>query len=315
MTAHKRRALSAQMRERTGHKKALLPLISLILLSLVLSASVRGNASAGQKGFLWEVRSKTATVYLLGSVHVFKKELYPLPGNIEKAFQGSDTLVVEANIDEINLENLMTMLEGAFYPEDETLEKHLSKETYSLAEAKLAEFGIPIQLFQRSRPWVVALMITSLEVQRSGFDAEYGIDKHFLNKARDRKKILELESIGYQISLFNGFPEAEQEAFLLYTLKDVDVMKGEMDAVVKAWIAGDTKAMESVVTKGLREDPRVLPVHEKLFYERNRNMASRIEEFLKTGGKHFVVVGAGHLVGNEGIPELLRRKGYSVEQR
>lgn len=298
----------------TGHKKTRLLLIPIILLFIVLSLHSRGDTSAGQKGFFCKVQSKTATVYLLGSVHVLKKEFYPLPRKIEDAFQGSDALVVEANIDELNLESMMTMLEGAFYPENETLEAHLSKETFTRAEAKLAEFGIPIQLFQRSKPWLLAMMITALEIQKSGFDPAYGIDKHFLNEARDKKRILELESIGYQMSLFNSFSDAEQEAFLLYTLRDVDSMKEEMDVFIRAWNTGDTKALESIVTKGLAEDPGVSSVYEKLFYQRNKNMALRIEGFLKSGGKYFVVVGAGHLVGEKGIPQILKGKGYSVEQ-
>lgn len=282
--------------------------------SLIATSSARENPTIQQKGFLWKVQSKTATVYLLGSVHAFKKELYPLPVKIEEAFQRSDALVVEANVDEIDLEKMMAMLEGAFYPENETLEKHLSKDTFTLAEARLAQFGIPIQLFQRSKPWILALMIATLEIQKSGLDPEYGIDKHFLKEARDEKRILELESIDYQMGLFSSFSDAEQESFLLYTLKDVDIMEREIDVVIKAWSSGDTKTMEAIVTKGLREDPRVLPVYEKLFYERNKNMASKVEGFLKAGGKYFVVVGAGHLVGERGIPRILKGKGYSVEQ-
>jgi uncharacterized protein YbaP (TraB family) len=314
MTSHKQEAFSGKMHGLSGHKEARSLLICIILLFIVLCLPAQGDTAAAQKGFLWKVQSKTATVYLLGSIHVFKKEFYPLPGKIEEAFQGSDTLVVEADIDDVSLGNIMTMLEGAFYPENETLETHLSKDAFRRAEAKLAEFGVPLQLFQRSKPWILALMITSLQIQKSGFDPEYGIDKHFLGEARDRKRILELESIGYQMDLFSGFSDAEQEAFLLYTLKDVDSMKEEMDVFIRAWNTGDTRALESMVTKGLAEDPGISPVYEKLFYERNRNMASRIDGFLKARGKYFVVVGAGHLVGEKGIPGILKGKGYSVEQ-
>lgn len=304
----------AHMHGLSGHKKTHSLLFPVILFSLLLLLHARGDAEAAQKGFLWKVRSGSATVYLLGSIHIFKKELYPLPAKIEEAFQSSDILVVEANIDDLNLETMMTMLEGAFYRENETLEGHLSKDTFARAEEKLAESGIPIQLFQRSKPWILAMMITALEVQKSGFDPRYGIDMHFLGEARDKKRIIELESIDYQMRLFNGFSDAEQEAFLLSTLKDADMMKEEMDMFMRAWSTGDAQALESIVTKGVGEDQRIFPVYEKLLYDRNRSMASRIEEFLKTGGKYFVVVGAGHLVGEKGIVRILRGKGYSVER-
>jgi len=298
----------------TRHRKTPSLLFPVILFSLLLSLHARGDVEAAQKGFLWKVQSGSATVYLLGSIHVFKKELYPLPAKIEEAFQSSDALVVEANIDELNLETVMTMLEGAFYPENENLESHLSKDTFARAGAKLGESGIPIELFQRSKPWILALMITALEVQKSGLDPRYGIDMHFIGEARDKKRILELESIDYQMRLLNGFSDAEQEAFLISTLKDADMMKEEMDMFMRAWSTGDTQALESIVMKGVGEDRRVFPVYEKLLYDRNRSMASRIEEFLKTGGKYFVVVGAGHLVGEKGIVRMLKGKGYSVER-
>ncbi len=285
-----------------------------ILLVLVLSLPVSGNTADRQKGFLWKVRSGTATVFLLGSIHAFNKELYPLPARIEQAFGATDTLVVEADINKINIENIMTMLEGAFYPEDETLEKHLSLETFKRAEAKLMEFGLPIQLFQRSKPWILSMMITALELEKNKFDPEYGIDVHFLEEARDKKRILELESIDFQIKLFNSFSDTEQESFLLYTLKDADTMKEQMDLFLKAWNTGDTRALEAIVTKGPGEDREVSQVYEKLLFNRNKEMASRIDGFLKTGGTYFVVVGAGHLVGEKGIPQILRGMGYSVEQ-
>lgn len=303
------------MRIWNSYRKALFLLCWILPCSIILQIFAEEPAVARGKSFLWEVRHEKNTVYILGSVHAMKKEAYPLPGGIEEAFERSDFLAVEADINEIDPGVIKTMLEEAFYTGEETLEKRLSIETYNLAKAKLAESGVPIELFQRNKPWVVALMIASIEIQKSGLNPEYGIDRHFLRKAQGRKKTVELESLDCQIKLFNSFTDADQELFLLYTLKDVERLKQEMDAVTEAWISGDTKTIESAVQKGLTEDPRLAPVYEKLFIERNRGMASRIEGFLKTGQRYFVVVGAGHLVGNEGIPELLKRRGYFVEQR
>lgn len=244
-----------------------------------------------------------------------KKEMYPLPGKMEDAFSKSDVLVVEANINEIPLEGIMGMLEKAMYPGNEGLEDHLTKETYELAKARLNMFGMPIELFQKSKPWFLALMITALEMQRLGFDPEYGIDNYFLKKAAGVKRIMELESVTYQMNLLSALSEGHQELFFLSTLRDLDILAGEMDMLTKAWSTGDTEALESIVSKGTRDDPRMTPIYEKLFYERNSTMVSRIEGYLKTGGRYFVVVGAGHLVGKKGIIELLKNRGYSVEQR
>ncbi len=303
------------MRRRTGERGICLFLIFCGLLFFV-SADIRSGAAADRgKSFLWKVRSDSGTVYLLGSVHVFRKELYPLPGKIEDAFAGCDTLVVEANINDLQVENMMTMLEGAFYPGDGTLEKHLSSGTYEAAKKRLAASGVPIELFQRTKPWLLALMISALEMQKLGLSPEYGIDKHFLDKAGDGKRIVELESIDYQARLLGSLSDADQERFLLSTMKDLDFLERETDTLLKAWLTGDTGMMESLIAKGAGGDSGMSSVYEKLLDERNTEMAARIDGFLRTGGRYFVVVGAGHMVGKKGIPELLKKKGYPVEQQ
>lgn len=303
------------MHETKIYKKVYgLLLLCIIQASMLSYAYPQNSPSNYQKGFLWKVQSKSSEVYILGSIHALKKDIYPLPEKIEGAFNRSDALVVEANINEMSPEKMMTMLESALYAGDDTLEKHISKETYELTKAELSESRIPIELFQKSKPWFIASMITALELNKIGFNPEYGIDVHFLKEAEGRKRILELESIGFQIDLFNSFSNTDQEMFLLYTLKDLSILKQEVGVLMKAWSAGDIKTLESILLKGLQEDSRLLPIYEKLIYERNRNMTSKIEVFLKTGERYFVVIGAGHLVGKGGILELLKERGYFVEQ-
>jgi uncharacterized protein YbaP (TraB family) len=153
-----------------------------------------------------------------------------------------------------------------------------------------------------------------LELLKLGFDPHYGIDKYFLSKAAGKKNILELESLDYQIDLLSKFSDREQESFLLYTVKDLRILRQEMDKLTQAWITGDAQGLESIMTRGVVEDRRMSSVYEKLVVERNRNMASKIEEFLRNKETYFVVVGAAHLVGNQGIIEILKGRGYLVEQ-
>jgi uncharacterized protein YbaP (TraB family) len=149
---------------------------------------------------------------------------------------------------------------------------------------------------------------------KSGYDPEYGIDKYFLSKAAGKKKILELESLDYQIDLLSGLDDTEQELFLLYTLKDLKILVQEVDKLVDAWKSGAAESMESTITKSFTEDRKFYPIYEKLIYKRNRNMTLKIEDFLRTSGTYFVVVGAAHLLGDRGIIQLLKEKGFNVEQ-
>ncbi len=125
---------------------------------------------------------------------------------------------------------------------------------------------------------------------------------------------MELESLEYQINLLSNLSEKEQELFLLYTLKDINILEQELDKLVKAWSAGDEKGIESIITKSLKEDKRLVPIYEKLVIERNKKMASKIEGYLKEKETYFVILGAGHLVGSQGIIELLKSMGFVVEQ-
>lgn len=282
---------------------------------LNLSVCAQKEAPAEQRGFLWKIWSKDNTVHILGSIHLAKREIYPLSKKIEDAFDSSDVLVVEASIDQIDQFKMQELvMENAFYPEGQTLEGKLSKPTYELAKRKLNEYGIDIHLFNTRKPWFLAFLIEGAEYAKMGFDPKYGIDMYFLGKARGKKRILELEGAEYQIRLLSGFPDDLQELFLFYTLVDIDMLRPRANEMIHAWALGNTRAMESILSKGLGEHPELSPVYQKLIYGRNRNMASKIEAYLGTNDSYFVVVGAAHLLGKGSVIELLKERGFKVEQ-
>jgi hypothetical protein len=243
-----------------------------------------------------------------------KKEIYPLNTQIEDAFQHSDILVVEADINDVSRIDLQKMLGSVFYSEGDSLEKHISAETFERVKKEFDESGMPSLLITRQKPWFLALTLESLKLMQSGLDPTYGIDVHFLSKAQGQKKIRELESIDYQIDLLSGFSDSEQEAFLRYTLNDLDSLEKNIDILITAWKNGDVRAMESLIGQGVKDDRAAASMYDKLIYERSRSMARKIEGFLKTNETYFVIVGAGHLVGEQGIVEILKNKGYQVQQ-
>jgi uncharacterized protein YbaP (TraB family) len=147
-----------------------------------------------------------------------------------------------------------------------------------------------------------------------GYDPQYGIDRYFLSKAGRGKRILELEGFAYQVNLLSGLSAEEQELLLLLTLKDLKNGGDEVDNLITAWAAGDAPGVEAILIKKLQENPRIHSFYEKFLYMRNREMVSKIEFYLKTNGAYFVVVGAAHLTGEKGIIQLLKTKGYRVQQ-
>ena len=161
----------------------------------------------------------------------------------------------------------------------------------------------------------MALTIVVLELQKLGLDPTLGIEQHFLAKAKDSKPVLELETAEDQLSLFDSLSAELQQLLLKKTLLDLDRIAEDMDGMIDAWSRGDTAAMEALMFKSLQEVPELAPVFKKLFTDRNLTMADKIAGFLATDSTYFVLVGAGHLVGDDGIVALLKAKEFSVERQ
>lgn len=287
-----------------------------LLLVFILIFFLFSSAHAQDSGkiFLWKVKSNSASAYILGSIHFLKQSDYPLNSRIEDAFKKSDTLVVELDInaDFQKIQNLM--LQHGIYRDNDSLKNHLPGDIYGLLTARLKKIGADPAIFDKFKPWMASLTLVTLELAKLGYRPELGIDKYFLDKAGQSKKILALESPEYQMSLFSNLTQKEQQDFLFATLKETDLIESELGAMISAWKSGDAKKMDEIMSKNIAKYPQTAHVSEKLVYERNKAMASKIKKFLNEKGTYFVVIGAGHLTGKRGIIELLGRDGFAVEQ-
>ena len=294
-------------------KKSFIALL-IIWVSLV---AVYGQAKADSTGksFLWQVEGTAGKSYLLGSVHLLKKEHYPLKKPIEDAYEQTDVLAVEADVSgEKMMKDSMKILQKGMYQGEETLKNNISEKTYQLAEKKLEELGMNIEGMQKFKPWMVALSITSMSLMKMGFNPNYGIDKYFLDRAVGKKEIAELEGLEFQMKLFDSMSKEENDKFLLSTILEADRMEKEIDKLIDAWIDGDLQEMETFFTDNIQKYPELKNLYEKILDGRNERMVEKIVTYLKSGKKYFIVVGAGHMVGEKGIVQLLKNKGIKIEQ-
>jgi uncharacterized protein YbaP (TraB family) len=296
-------------------KKRRQGIIAPLLAGLLCLAAANPAGAAGAPNFLWQVQAKGKTVFLLGSIHVLKKDIYPLSKTIEDAFAKSDVLAVEANVNALSGIDAERIMLSAVYTDENNLVQHVSPATLALVKKEAAGLGLPPVVVVQQKPWFLGMTLQSLALLQAGYDPEYGIDKHFLTKATGKKKILELEGIDEQIDLLAGLNDQEQELFLLYTINDLKQAVKEADQVVEAWRAGAVKRLETIIDQNALPDQRFKPIYEKLVIKRNKKMAALIENYLKSNDTCFVVLGAAHLIGKEGIVQLLKDKGYQVEQR
>jgi len=307
MTIH----LSIQKRNRV------ITFFIVLLFALVVSNRLEAQQTeetTPSKSCLWEVKTASARIFLLGSLHVLKSSAYPLAPEINRAYAASQSLVFETDIAAMMKPAILAkMMEMGIYPEGQDLFQHISATTREKLEEKLQELGLSPADFSRFKPWFLAVTLTTLELQRLGFNPAYGIDLHFYTKAKaDKKELAYLESVEYQMSLLGEMNAQDQSSFLNQTLQDLDISAQLADDMMAAWQNGETNDLYELLFKSFEDHPGI---EDRLLTRRNKAWLPQIEKMLKAPKTTMVIVGAGHLIGPDGLVELLKQKGHEVKQR
>jgi uncharacterized protein YbaP (TraB family) len=294
-------------------------LSGLLVRLLVAAVWVLASASlpvraAGDRLLFWETTTPDSTVYLLGSMHLATSDIYPLRDLIMQAYKRSDKLVVELNMTGANQRVIQQrMLERGTYAGDRSLRDELSPETWRELSQRLESNGLSPRLMLSMKPGLVVTTLSTVEMMKLGLSPEQGIDRYFLEKARPKKPVLELETVDRQLDAVLDVPAPE--LMVRQSLDQLDDLESMMDQMVGSWKRGDAAALNKLVIEDeLAKHPEYRELHERLFDERNREMAEKILAMQRDGGTYFVVVGAGHLVGKEGIIALLERRGQDPRQ-
>lgn len=265
--------------------------------------------------FFWRAESDQGTLYLLGSIHFGIPQMYPLPRVMTSAFKQSDALVVEADVFNADPQQTAELVASkAFYQDGSRLHDHLSAQTWQHLEQVAGALGMPVAILDMQKPWFVSMTLTAVALKQLGFSEDKGIDAHFLNLARGKKKVVELESMAMQLSLFERMSMAEQVAMLEETLREVEHGKAFFDKMLGYWQRGDVDGVQSLFDEGMMNSPAGERLNQIIIIDRNRQMSEKLHALAQQGGRYFVVVGAGHLTGPEGIVALLRQRGYRLSQ-
>lgn len=288
-------------------------LLCLLLLSILASPGVR-PLLAQDRHLLWEVVGAQGRITLMGSIHTLRQDAYPLPDVYEEAYSAAQGLVLETDMAAMEDPAFQArLLALGLYPEGETLRDRLLPDAYgALAEALTAR-GLPPEMFARFKPWFCAFSLTLLELQRLGYQPQYGVDRHFYRKAlQDGKPLYHLEPVEAQIQLLASLDQGEQEDFLLQSLQELDLLASKAAEMTGAWQDGDAEGLDAFIQTSFEGFPGL---YDRFFTQRNRSWVPRIEELILDGRSVLVVVGAGHLVGDEGLVRLLEDRGHRLEQR
>lgn len=277
------------------------------------TGAAAGPAQTGARLPVWRVDGRRNTVYLLGSVHMLRDEDYPLPAGIDAVYEESERLVMEIDLDEVDALASGALLFELGVPADgETLESLLGAGDYARAAELAGAIDLDMALFRRAEPWFAALTATQVVMMREGYDPNNGVEIHFLRRAREDGKTIDgLETLEQQLRFFDELPPEVQEAMLLQTLSDLEETGQRVPAIVSAWRSGDTERLERELLDGFDGFPEL---REVLVERRNRAWLEPIEALLGEDEDYLVIVGALHLVGEDGLPALLEARGREVRQ-
>jgi uncharacterized protein YbaP (TraB family) len=285
-----------------------------VAMAAVAVASTAAQPRTATRSFMWKATRQQGAVYLVGSVHMLTKDFYPLAAPIEAGFKDSDLLVEEVDLAEMLApDQQFSLLARGMLPAGQTLDKVVSPATMALVNARVGSLGMPASALQQFKPWFLAMTLMAVEWEKAGFDAALGLDKHFYDRAQTEGKTVQgLETTEYQISRFDGMAMTQQDRFLAESLKDLDAEKASVQKIADAWKTGDLPTLERLVLQDVKDDPFM---YQRLLVERNRNWLPKIEALFARRGRAFIVVGAAHLVGPDGLIAMLKAKGARVDQQ
>lgn len=292
--------------------RSMLPWKTTVAAVVVLCASLTawGAARTGAEHHtFWVVHGRHNTVYLLGSVHILKPSDSALPPEVLRAYADAHALVMEVPLSDLSIDKLMGLtLDLGTLPPGKTLAAALGPALYANFSAHAKPLGLNPGYLSHFQPWLAALTVEQLELAKAGFDVDSGADMQLARRAQaDHKPVIGLETAKDQLSLFARLDDAQQREFMQYTLQDADSAPREVESLVGAWRDGDTGALEKALHDGFDQFP---DLYRELTTDRNRKWLTEILPLLREDQDYLIVVGALHLVGRDGVIELLKQRGY-----
>jgi uncharacterized protein YbaP (TraB family) len=280
----------------------------LLLLLLVTAARSDGHPVS-----MWLVTGESNRVYLLGSVHLLRREDHPLPGIFGDAYDDAEELYMEIDMDDVDpLAMQATINRLGMLGDDESLRDLMGENLYARALVAAEAMDIPLDMLERAEPWFAALTVEQLVLTRIGFNPAHGVEMHMLTRAgRDGKPVHGFETIEQQLGLLDGLSLDAQHDLLMQTLDEGANIREMMDQLIEAWRNGNTDFLEQQLLAEIAKYPEL---YETIVADRNRNWVNTIDNLLGDDQDYLVVVGALHLVGEDGVPALLEARGFGVSQ-
>lgn len=272
------------------------------------------SAAGGEHPALFVVRDDDSTMYLYGTVHV-RPQGSPWGGpNAEAALAESEEVWTEIEISpRADAQAQALVLEHGVAPADRPLSSWLTEDENARLNALVANLGVPPAMIESMKPWLASLTLSVLPIVQAGYDPNAGVDRAIDAAAEAQGKTMRaLETVEEQIGFLSGFSEEIQHAMLIDAIDNAEQGAELIDGMSQAWERGDMQTLEALVVDQTRADYPEL--YQVIFVDRNNAWMETLTAELEGSGVDFVAVGAGHLIGEDGLVEQMRARGYTVER-
>jgi uncharacterized protein YbaP (TraB family) len=283
-------------------------------LCLILGLPTRMVAGPDDRGLVYSVQSDKVTLYMAGSIHVMRAEDYPLPEVLDQAYGKSDALIMELDLDDLDpLESSALIRSLAMAPNGSSLKSLMGEASFNRSRESALALGIDLERLASVRPWFAALTVLQISLNQAGYSPEIGVEQYFLEKAVvDEKAVDGLETMEQQLNIFASMSDADQGLFLEKTLTELDQLADEIEKLMEAWKTGDVQALEQLLLDSFDEYPELF---DELVDQRNKAWDRQLTKILRNGDQDYmVIVGAMHLLGEHGVIELLRQRGFKIQR-
>ena len=281
-------------------------------LKSLMTTAVLGLAStAASATSVWQIDKGEDTVYLGGTVHILPASEFPLPKTFMDVYGKTDSIVLEAKLpDPTDQAAQMAMMQALSLPPGQSLSTLLSESTYAELKAYFASIGMDLAQFERFKPGFVVPLMVVIEAQRHNMAGD-GVDAFFSKKAKQDGKPAEyLETMEFQLNLLAQQGKGEEDHLVKTSLDYIPEFKPLLEKLIAAWRSGDEKTLVDLVVNRMKEEsPKGFKT---MMIDRNKDWVPKIENMFGDDDKEFVLVGVGHLVGEDNVIELLKEKGYKV---
>ncbi|MGE0597485.1 MAG: TraB/GumN family protein [Hyphomonadaceae bacterium] len=296
---------------------ALKRLIVFALALLALSAPAYGETIVDPAPFrpaLYVVRDADSTMYLYGTVHV-RRAGAPWGGaDAQAALASAEDVWTEMEMSpEADARAAAVVVQLGRAPPGRPLSSWLSSGEAAALAALMQRFNMPPAMLEGMRPWLAAITLSLAPMQLAGYSADSGVDRAVVAAAiAANKNMRAFETAEEQIGVMASLSEEAQREMLLEAISESERGPQELATLTRAWEAGDANVLEAVVIDEMRD--RYPEMYDILFRQRNAAWIEVLLRELDGAGADFVAVGAGHLLGEDGLVAQLQAHGFSVER-